>query len=382
MQKVPEANASKASSRKGSRRVGKVLLIVLGVVLAALLVIIGLLLYWSPGKAAPILNEDGSVRAGSISEKLHIEINGVQQGMFIRGESIDNPVLLFVHGGPGMPGYFLARDYDHPLEALFTVCWWDQRGAGLSYEPGMDAKEITIENIVADAIGVTNYLRERFGQDKIYLMGHSWGTNPGIRTAQAAPELYHAYIGMSQETFQPESEQIAYNYMIEQYRQQGNDRMVQKMESAMAKGSYNGSGLRDQAMHELGVGTMRDMDSVITGAFFPSWTCREYTLGEKINLWRAKFSGINKVLNEAKDADLRELVTNLEMPVYIWGGRYDYTVNADMAKAYLLQLEAPVKGFYTFENSAHSPLFEEPEKAGQILREDVLTATTGLADAR
>jgi pimeloyl-ACP methyl ester carboxylesterase len=112
--------------------------------------------------------------------------------MVIKSRDETNPVLLFVHGGPGMPEYFLTQSYPTGLENDFTVAWWDQRGAGLSYHPRIPAKTMTVEQFIADTIGVTNHLRHRFGRHKIYLMAHSWGTFLGIQAAQRAPDLYHS----------------------------------------------------------------------------------------------------------------------------------------------------------------------------------------------
>ena len=134
-------------------------------------------------------------------------------------------------------------------------------------------------------------------------------------------------------------------------------------------------------MHTLGIGTTHDMQSVINGLIIPSFQFREYTLGEKINLWRAKSQmGVSSMWKEMVVTDLTQQVTEFDLPVYFFSGVYDYTVNYTLAKDYFEMLEAPVKGFYTFERSAHSPIFEEPEKAQKILLEDVLTGTNSLAD--
>ena len=139
--------------------------------------------------------------------------------------------------------------------------WWDQRGAGLSYRAGSSATEsMTVDQLVDDTIAVTDYLRERFDQDKIYLLGHSWGSYVGIRAAQRAPERYHAYIGMGQIAHQIESEKLAYDYALERYRAQGDDkRTVRKLEaSPVTTGAPLPDGwnaMRDDLMHRLGVGT-------------------------------------------------------------------------------------------------------------------------------
>lgn len=131
-------------------------------------------------------------------------------GMIIKSKNVSNPVLLFVHGGPGMPEY----KYSSALEDNFTVVWWDQRGAGLSYHSGMSKEKMTTEQFVSDTIEVSKYLCQRFKQEKIYLLGHSWGSLIAIQAAQKSPELYYAYIGVAQITNQIESEKIAYDYMV------------------------------------------------------------------------------------------------------------------------------------------------------------------------
>lgn len=111
-----------------------------------MILLLGVLLFKSSEKITPFLDENGNVIKDSISEKTFVNINGVKQGMFIRGENVDNPVLLFVHGGPGMPEYFLTEKYKTDLEKHFTVCYWEQRGAGLSYSSKFSANDITVSD--------------------------------------------------------------------------------------------------------------------------------------------------------------------------------------------------------------------------------------------
>lgn len=245
---------------------------------------------------------------------------------------------------------------------------------------------MTVEQAIADTLAVTDYLRRRFGQDKIYLMGHSGGSFIGIQAAALAPALYHAYIGMAQMTHQIKSEMLSHDYMLQQYRANGDVSMVRMLEenpvtpTAPLPPVY--AAKRDEAMHKLGIGTTREMKSVITGVFLPLWQFREYTLGEKVNLWRGKLFSHAVQWDEMIATDLTQVVMSLEIPVYFFHGKYDYTCSYTLAKAYLDQLDAPVKGFYTFEQSAHSPIFEKPDKVRKILRQDVLAGMTNLADRR
>jgi pimeloyl-ACP methyl ester carboxylesterase len=359
------------------------MLFALYILLALILTIFGVLLIYSPGKSLPFLDEKGNVLAGSISEKIHVNINGLAQGMFIKSKDATHPVLLYLHGG--LPDYFLTQKYPTGLEDYFTVAWWERRGSGLSYRADIPPEAITLEQLLSDTKEVTNYLRKRFGQEKIYLMGRSGGTFIGIQAAARTPDLYHAYIGVAQMTDQLESERLAYEYMLEQFKERGNKKMVRKLESVPVTTAdgipYAYLTLRDNAMHSLGIGTTHDMKSIITGMFVPSLTCREYTLNEKFKLWRAKArSGVSVLWDKILITDLAKQVPELDIPVYFFHGIYDYTVSYPLAKAYFDTLKAPMKGFYTFEQSAHSPMFEEPAKVQRILQADVLAGLTNLPD--
>lgn len=361
------------------------MLIACSIVLAGVLVLLGVLQWMSPGDPTPFVDENGRPLAGSISEKIHVTINGVEQGMFIKGKDATLPVLLYLHGG--LPEYFLAETYPTGLEDHFVVVWWDQRGSGLSYSPDVPPGSVTLDQLISDTLAVTNYLRQRFGRDKIYLMGHSGGSFIGIQAAARAPELYAAYIGVAQMSNQLRSEKLAYDYMLQQFGAAGNTDMVQRLEAAPV--TLTGGvpkaylALRDDAMHSLGIGTTHEMKSVLTGIILPSITNREYTVMEKINLWRGKArSGVSPLWDAMLTADLSSQVPELEIPVYFFEGRYDYTCSYTEARSYFDILQAPLKGFYTFEQSAHSPIFEEPKRAVRILNEDVLAGANNLADSK
>lgn len=370
-----------------ARKAKSFMLTTILILFAGVFIVVALLLVWSPGKPEPFFDKNGNILAGSISEKIHVNINGMEQGMFIQSKDTNNPVLLFLHGGPGMPMYWLTKQYPTGLENEFTVVWWEQRGAGLSYHPDINPETMTAEQFVSDTVAVTNYLRERFGKEKIYLMGHSWGSYIGIQAAAQKPDLYYAYIGIGQLSYQIKSEQMAYAYALEQYERIGNKKMVKKLEAAPPTNTVplprSYEILRDEYMHGIGIGTTRDMKSVITGLFFPSWQFRGYTLGEKVNLWRGKIFSRSPqfgLWDKMQMTDMSQKVPELEVPVYFLHGIYDYTCAYPLALDYFEKINAPLKGFYTFDQSAHSPIFEEPEKTLKILQEDVLAGKINLAD--
>jgi pimeloyl-ACP methyl ester carboxylesterase len=365
-------------------RAGRTMLMIGAIVVAAVLVLFVGLLVNSRGTPEPLVGEDGQALSGSLSEKTFIEVNGTRQGMFIKSRNAKSPILLYLHGG--MPDYFLTSRYPTGLEELFTVVWWEQRGSGISFSPDIPRETLTLRQMIEDTLAVTDYLRQRFGVEKVYLMGHSGGTFIGIQTVAAHPERYHAYIGIAQMTNQLESERLAWRYMRDEYRRLGDRAMAARLEAAPIPESGGLPpayvAIRDDAMHPLGVGTTRDMRSFKSTLLLSSLLFREYTLGEKVNLWRAKArSGVSVLLNDILTTDLAETTLDFSLPVYFVHGKYDMTCSYVLAKAYLGKLRAPLKGFYTFAESAHSPLFEEPAKLRRILVEDVLRRTNGQADS-
>lgn len=359
------------------------LLILLSVLVTSILILVIVLFIYSPGKPDPFLDDNGKLLTNSISEKVFVNIGGLRQGMFIKSKNQENPVLLYLHGG--IPDYFLTKNYPTGLEDYFTVVWWEQRGFGLSFSADIPAETMNLDQMISDTKEVTNYLRTRFGQEKIYLMGRSGGTFIGIHAAARAPELYHAYIGVGQMSNHFNSEKMAYEYILKKYRDARKWKMVRKLEASPVTDSipYGYLQLRDQTMHSLGIGTTHDMNSVITGLFIPSLTFREYTLKEKYNLWRGKAqSGVHPLWDEMIATDLAQQVNEVNIPIYFFHGIYDYTVSYPLAKNYFKALHAPVKGFYTFENSAHSPHFEEPQRVHKIFANDVLKGKVSLADKK
>lgn len=328
----------------------------------------------SKGRIPEYKDSYGNALAGSVAEKVYIDVNGFKLGAIILGQNKDNPVLLVCGGGPGIPQYLVEYLYPSVLSKLFNVCYWDYRGTGLSFNPKIDPAEMTTDRYIADTLAVTDYLSGRFKQEKIYILGHSFGTYVALKTIALYPDKYIAYIAMSQICNQKESEYLAYDYMKDQYEQRGNAKMVRKFEQCPIRESdemydnYFSSALRDKAMHDLGVGTARDMRSVISGIFFPSLRCKAYTQRERINLWKGKASSNHfAVEKEAIRFNAVNEIKTINIPIYFIVGKYDCTCMASLQEEYYEAIQPPKKELYLFENSAHSPLYEEPEMAREVL---------------
>jgi pimeloyl-ACP methyl ester carboxylesterase len=361
--------------------------IIVTIISLCFLVVVCAIIPPSLGKTKPFLDKDKNILDGSISEKTFVDVNGTSLGMFIMAKDRNKPVLLFLSGGPSIPSYLLEKDLPSGLENEFVVCYLAYRGTSLSYNPNTAIESMIIDQYIDDAVEITNYLRNRFEQEKIYLIGHSFGSYVGINTVYGHPELYHTYIAMGQIANQNESEILAYNYMYEQYRSQGNAKMIKWFEENPIDKSENltkyftSSNLRDTAMHDLGVGTTHKMRSIISGIFFPSLRNIDYTPIERINIWRGnEFVKTTPIKTSFFFFNAFDKIPKIDIPIFFLAGIYDYTVCYSLQKEYFEHIQAPLKAFYTFHNSAHSPLFEEAEKAMEILSQDVLTGRKTLAD--
>ncbi|MBQ1629283.1 MAG: alpha/beta hydrolase [Treponema sp.] len=339
-------------------------LIVAGSIIAMCLIFISSIFPPSSGELPAPENPYG------ISEKTRLCADNINLSLILISENINNPVLLICGGGPGIPQYLLESIYPSPLSKHFTVCYWDYRGTSTSYYPGINANEMTLEQYIKDTVAVTEYLSERFSAERIYIMGHSFGTYIALKTVQKYSEKYECYIAMSQIVDQTESEYIAFDYMSEQFEKNCNQKMIKEFKKHSIRNSskdldeYFFSGLRDKAMHELGLGTTRNMHSVITGIFFPSLKCTAYTQKERIDIWKGKiFSESFPVHFSAMSFNAFEEVPEIRIPVFFICGAHDYTCCTALQQKYYEYIQAPYKKIYIFENSAHSPLYEEFKKA-------------------
>lgn len=309
----------------------------------------------------------------SIAERIKINFEGYEVGLTLLGTDLDNPILLVCGGGPGIPQYLVECLYPSVLPEKFVVCYFDYVACGASYTK-VNPEEITDKLLMEETLAVTDYLRDRFNREKIYIMGHSFGTYIALSVVDKHPENYIAYLAVAQTCDQNKSEFMAYDHMKAQYEALGNDKMVKKLEKYNIKeneedyNKYRYSGVRDNAMHNLGVGTTRDMKSVVTDLFFASFKCKEYTVRERIAIWQGKVQS-NRFTAGKHDFNAFEEVPRIEIPVYFFGGKYDYTCCIDLQQEYYEFIDAPKKEFFLYESSAHSPVYEEAQRTNEVLEQ-------------
>jgi pimeloyl-ACP methyl ester carboxylesterase len=319
-------------------------------------------------QGTPAIKVLGSEVANSIASLEKVKIGGLDQWILMRGHSEESPVVLFLHGGPGNPQIALARKFTADLETSFVVVNWDQRGGGKSWSDDIDLETMTVNQFVADTLELTNWLRERFNQDKIYLVGHSWGSYIGALAVQQQPELYHAYVGVGQMVSFEESEKLSYQYTLDIARSEGNAKAVAELEAIGSPPYKNGKEdviVQRNWLARFG-GLQREVNmtkemviAILTG--------REYTLYDAYRYLQGIDFSVEHLFGSLSGINLFEQVPALEVPVWFVSGKYDYITVASITRDYYEALQAPAKGFVLFERSAHMPLFEEPGKFAELM---------------
>lgn len=322
----------------------------------------------------PLSNMREESGTGTIIKE-YIQINGARQGIIIESLNKGNPLLLFLHGGPGFPVYPIIKAHDIRLEQFFDVCYWDQRGAGMSYHVQEAKKQLTVEQLVDDTIQVINYLRNKYSQDKVFLLGHSWGTFLGSLVAREKPELFHAYIGIGQIGSAKESEKETYHFILQTAIAKRDNRAQKQIEKVAFNDTYyknrSYGAIKEKFTNKYGGGFKRTGYShfkILKHAF----TCPHYSFQERMNIIPGSIYSYQSLAHIMATTDLVELIPTLNLPVFILQGVHDYQTTYTQAKRFYESIEAPYKKMYTFHNSAHAPFIEEEERFYTIMQEDVL----------
>jgi proline iminopeptidase len=329
-----------------------------------------------PASTDAILTEAGTPKAGSVAELIRVPIGGHDQAMMVRGTSTENPVLLFLAGGPGGTELGAMRRHSQALETDFVVVTWDQRGTGKSYDDLDPISTLTLQQAVSDTIEVSNYLRHRFSQDKIYLLGQSYGTILGVLAAQQHPELYRAYIGVGQMVDPRETDGIFYTDALAWARRSGNAALVNRLTASGPPPytdmlDYEPALTNDAQVYPYD----HSNNSEGAGGFGENLFVQEYTLMEQLHAFAGMFDVFTVLYPQLQSIDFRKDATQLAVPVYLMEGRFEAPGRLGPAKQWFDQLDAPSKQWITFDTSGHRPLFEQPDLFYQQMTATVLAHT-------
>jgi pimeloyl-ACP methyl ester carboxylesterase len=168
-----------------------------------------------------------------IDEAMFVPLGGINQWITVRGQNRDNPVVLFLHGGPGAPTDLLDFSVAPAWTPSFTFVQWDQRGAGKTFgSGGTVATDMTIDRMAQDGIELAQFLRGHLHKDKIIIVGHSWGSILGVHMAKARPDLFYAYVGAGQVVNAQENEALNYRRVLAKARTLGDTKAIAELQAS------------------------------------------------------------------------------------------------------------------------------------------------------
>jgi pimeloyl-ACP methyl ester carboxylesterase len=310
----------------------------------------------------------------------NVPINGTVLNLRGRGTDPDKPVLLFLHGGPGVCDRHWVLKYQSALAEDCTMICYDQRGAGKSYTSLQAKEKMTVSLMVEDARAVIAYLQERFHKERISIVGHSWGSCLGTLLAQRYPDCIDTYVGMGQLANGPENERISYEFVLAEATKRKDEKALRNLAriGAPQNGLYRSlEDLQVQRdyMTKFGGGGYKESESLLKSLIIPLILSPEYSLFDLPKYAKGAYYNLRQLWEEVATSNFQKTVTSLKVPVLITQGRHDQNTPSALAEAWFDQLDAPKKDWVWFEESAHSPIKEEPERWGRVIAEKLYGRT-------
>lgn len=341
--------------------------------LALLVLAVGLA---RPAATAPIVDARGQIVPGSVAELTTVLVGGRELGVLIRGTSTDNPVLLFLAGGPGGSELGAMRRHLPALERHFTVVTWDQRGAGRSYRALDPTHTATLAGAVADTIELTVHLRDRFDADRIYLVGQSWGTTLGVLAVTQRPDLYHAFVGTGQMVSQRATDRIFYDDTLAWAARTGDDRLVAQLEASGPPPYPTMFPYETALSHEQDVYPYDHAgNSEGVGQMSENLLVDEYSLIDQIHVLGAFMDTFAALYPQLQDIDFRRSATHFDIPMYFVQGAHEARGRAQPFHEWYPMITAPHKDLTVLDTSGHRPLWEQPDAFVAYLVDTVLAQT-------
>lgn len=316
-----------------------------------------------------------------IEELKPIKIGGVDQWLHIRGRNRKNPVMLYIHGGPGSPMIGFMDAIQRPWEDYFTIVHWDQRQTGKSYYPADDKNHpLSLEQFIGDTEEVIQYLRRYLEQDKLFVLGHSWGSVLGMHIVKRHPEWLYAYVGLGQFVCFVDNHRVMYERLLGHAREQNEKELVSQLEDLIpmlcqaspAREKFavdNGEFVRKELSRLAGETLVHHLywDDFIENWNFSRTISPHLTLtdlsntifGDEIAYYRYPYH----LLKDYYQVDLpKDIGSSFDVPIFFFSGRYDFQVPVTLSDEWFSEIKAPHKMLIHFEESSHIIVNEEPGK--------------------
>ncbi|HXP69499.1 MAG TPA: alpha/beta hydrolase [Candidatus Dormibacteraeota bacterium] len=352
-----------------------------GIVIACLVVVVlSSALLYREYLQHKVVQERAITSLDGINSLQAVRIGGIDQWIEVRGQNVNNPILLFIHGGPGVAFIPMSGAFQNPWEKYFTVVQWDQRGAGKTYasnDKELQRRTMNVPQMEQDTVDVVNYLRARFKREKIFVLGHSWGSVLGLWLAHEHPELIYAYIGTGQVVNMQQNEVVGYNDALQEARTRHNEQAVKDLESIApypppnaetAKTEIARNWERDLLARSPDAAGFLDIKRIVTGIV----STPGYSLADDLGFFRGQMLSLNIFLPEVMKIDLNQLGPDFRVPIFFFEGRYDPYCRPSLVVDYTKTISAPQKEVVWFDGSGHFPFFEEQQKFKDELVQRVL----------
>lgn len=297
-----------------------------------------------------------------LDDLIYLDINGTKQCILVRSYNFDNPIILYIHGGPGMSNFFLYP-YESKLEKNFTIIKWDQRGCCKSYNHNIDKSTLTLNQLILDAEKIVEYIYTTFNK-KIHLIAHSWGTLIAINLINRNPNLFLGYISIGQIVNIIKSEEISRLYVLYKAIKNNDFSSVRKIKNLSHK-SVKSSNKLDSLVKKYG-GSLVLKNKLQITMLKLIIRCKYYTIKDYYKYIKGIYISQN-MLKDAFEINLFEDISEVKVPIYFINGKNDYITPNEVLKQYYNKLNAPKKDFILLNNSAHSPNIEEPEVFNKLV---------------
>ena len=287
----------------------------------------------------------------------YIELNGIKQYILVAGNE-SGPLMLFLHGGPGVSQIGFIRRYQSKLEKDFLIVNWDQRGAGKSNTKKFSKDELTIENIINDAISLIEILRSRFEKKEIYIVGHSFGSLIGIFLSQKIPQYIKAYISIGQVVNINEGDKFIYKLLFNISNNENYKKGI-KILKQIGKPPYK----TEESIKKLNKLIKKYKGDIFKISKFSlilrSISFKYYNLFDWFKFLKGIVISNKYMYSEMVTINLFNICNKFEIPIYFCCGDNDYHTPSKIIEEYYNFINAPKKTLYKFKLSAHMPNIEE-----------------------
>ena len=311
----------------------------------------------------------------SISLLEKVSIGGTNQWITVRGEDRRNPILLYLHGGPGHAEMGSNPRFKE-LEKRYVVVNWDQRGSGKSFSPNLSKETLNVDQFLSDTHEMVEMLKKRFGRERIYLVGHSWGSLLGMIEISRHPESFYAYVGVGQFVDVTQGDRMGYDYTLNKAREVGNVAAIKELEGIGPPPYDSFDTFLAYRKWLIAMGGVFYSPTYIQDVMIPDIrNASEYTEAEKENHEMGEGLLTSTVIPELPEYNLLNQIHEVKVPVYFVAGKADYNTPLKLVEKLNEQLVAPHKELFLFEKSGHAPNYEEEQKFAQIMNQYVFNKT-------